>query len=607
MRKLGDTITFDFTTHNPSTGMVQNADVLPTCEVFEDAVDDAILTPVVTNRVGKTGDYRVSIEATVGNGFEVGKTYNVVVLATVNSISAKSRIGVFVLDSKRNADMNDLSQAQILSDAVPFQGARVDASISSRSTLTDAQVWLYSTRELTSFGTLIADIWTYSTRVLTSFGSLVNDISIAVWGVVTRTLTAGTKDAEIDAIKTETDKIQPEIINKKNEFKADISLVALETTVQSIENRTSNLPDDPTSETNALSSKTDVIAEVNANEVKIDAIKTEEDLIKGLLENGFYGLDALKTLIETMATSAELQARFDEIKGSGWTTETLKVIKGAIDSLDLELDGVAKESTLATKASQASVDAVKIDTASIVSTLSTLVADIWAYTTRTITSFGTLIVDVWSNLTRTLTAGTKDAEIDAIKTKTDLINWIDVTAIKTKTDTINWSDITAIKTKTDTILWSDVMAIKTETDKIQSEIIGKKDEYKADVSNLALETTAQLIKNGVSNGMVEMKAHIETILREVEHINPTIVEELDLIMAKTDQLTFTVAGRVGLTPEEHDNVMMIEGASDNILEIYELYGLDPTKPLIVTPTFRQAGTILQRITTKTKETRVQRQ
>jgi hypothetical protein len=53
--------------------------------------------------------------------------------------------------------------------------------------------------------------------------------------------------------------------------------------------------------------------------------------------------------------------------------------------------------------------------------------------------------------------------------------------------------------------------------------------------------------------------------------------------------------------------MMIEGASDNILEIYELYGLDPTKPLIVTPTFRQAGTILQRITTKTKETRVQRQ
>jgi hypothetical protein len=89
-----------------------------------------------------------------------------------------------------------------------------------------------------------------------------------------------------------------------------------------------------------------------------------------------------------------------------------------------------------------------------------------------------------------------------------------------------------------------------------------------------------------------------------------------LIKAKTDQLTFTVAGRVdatasggggGLTPEEHDQVMMIEGTSDKILEIYELYGLDPTKPLIVTPTVRQVGSIIQRITTKPKETKVQRQ
>lgn len=130
------------------------------------------------------------------------------------------------------------------------------------------------------------------------------------------------------------------------------------------------------------------------------------------------------------------------------------------------------------------------------------------------------------------------------------------------------------------------------------------------------------------------KEYTFTVLGEyrVKYTTPTgyengfetiIVDEYDnfkadvsLIKAKTDQLTFTVAGRVdatasggggGLTPEEHDQVMMIEGTSDKILEIYELYGLDPTKPLIVTPTIRQAGTIVQRITTKTKETKVQRQ
>jgi DNA-binding phage protein len=48
-------------------------------------------------------------------------------------------------------------------------------------------------------------------------------------------------------------------------------------------------------------------------------------------------------------------------------------------------------------------------------------ADVWTVATRTLTSFGTLIADIWTNVTRTLTAGTKDTEIDAIKTITDAI------------------------------------------------------------------------------------------------------------------------------------------------------------------------------------------
>jgi len=104
-------------------------------------------------------------------------------------------------------------------------------------------IWSNSTRTLTSFGTLVASIWSYGTRTLTSYGTLVSDISTAVWGAttrtltsfgtliadiwnyvtrtitsggitaaevwtyITRTLTAGTKDSEIDAIKTQTDKI----------------------------------------------------------------------------------------------------------------------------------------------------------------------------------------------------------------------------------------------------------------------------------------------------------------------------------------------------------------------------------------------------------------
>jgi len=78
---------------------------------------------------------------------------------------------------------------------------------------------------------LIADIWNYATRTLTS----INNVVSSIWNYITRTLTAGTKDLEIDAIKTETDKIQPEIINNKNEFKADVSDLATSASISVLE------------------------------------------------------------------------------------------------------------------------------------------------------------------------------------------------------------------------------------------------------------------------------------------------------------------------------------------------------------------------------------
>lgn len=57
-------------------------------------------------------------------------------------------------------------------------------------------------------------------------------------------------------------------------------------------------------------------------------------------------------------------------------------------------------------------------------------ANVWAVTTRTLSSFGTLIASIWAYATRILTAGTKDTEIDAIKAKTDTIDWTDITFLK---------------------------------------------------------------------------------------------------------------------------------------------------------------------------------
>ena len=94
---MGKTVTFDFTTHNPTTGNVSDADSLPTCEVFENVNDTAILTPTVSKRVSKTGNYNVSFAVTEANGFEIGNTYNIIVTAIVDGVTAKARIDAFLL------------------------------------------------------------------------------------------------------------------------------------------------------------------------------------------------------------------------------------------------------------------------------------------------------------------------------------------------------------------------------------------------------------------------------------------------------------------------------------------------------------------------------
>jgi hypothetical protein len=97
--KLNQTATFDFTTHDPYTGQVSDADVLPVCDIFEDATDVSMLSPLVVKRVGHLGNYRVSFDATAANGFELDKSYNMIATAIVSGVTAKSRIAEFSIPS----------------------------------------------------------------------------------------------------------------------------------------------------------------------------------------------------------------------------------------------------------------------------------------------------------------------------------------------------------------------------------------------------------------------------------------------------------------------------------------------------------------------------
>ena len=106
--KPGDSVTVDFVTTHPETSAAADADSLPTGTLVKNGTDDAT-TVTVTNK--ETGVYKAAV--TIPGGFSAGDEVQIRIDATVNSVDGKGIIFTATLDSKRNADLNDLSTAQV--------------------------------------------------------------------------------------------------------------------------------------------------------------------------------------------------------------------------------------------------------------------------------------------------------------------------------------------------------------------------------------------------------------------------------------------------------------------------------------------------------------
>lgn len=100
--QLDDTLRMDFTVSDPTDeGALIDADAAPDIEIYEDGDTAATLTTTAAKRdAGTTGQYSFSAALTAGNGFEIGKTYNVYALATVNTKNVGRVIGTFRIEAK---------------------------------------------------------------------------------------------------------------------------------------------------------------------------------------------------------------------------------------------------------------------------------------------------------------------------------------------------------------------------------------------------------------------------------------------------------------------------------------------------------------------------
>jgi hypothetical protein len=126
MPVLNDIICKRFTTRDRDTGIITDADSLPTFEVLD--IDSTVITSGdCTKRDMTIGEYSVVLELTEGNGFSSNEDYSVQVAVSVNFNSDKAIISNFFISgtSEVSIEPQDIADALKLAPSAgdPAEGS----------------------------------------------------------------------------------------------------------------------------------------------------------------------------------------------------------------------------------------------------------------------------------------------------------------------------------------------------------------------------------------------------------------------------------------------------------------------------------------------------
>jgi len=292
-------------------------------------------------------------------------------------------------------------------------------------------------------------------------GHFIDDIDQAL--SVTESNIRGGDGDDLQDLSVQLDTAQTDLDNP-GQYKADVSALAIEANVEGHVVAGLGTYTAPT-KAELDAAETNIIAEVDANETKIDAITTTlSTMVTDIWSAGTRTLTSFGTLVSDITTSvwaagARTLTSFGTLVTDIWAhgTRTLTsfgtlvadvaaavwlavsrtltgevdigAVKGVgvtdVDDFKADVSALATTAQLGTMETNiiAEVDANEVKIDGIVTTLSTMVADVWGYGTRTLTSFGTLVADVatavWAAGSRTLTGfGTLAADIWAYATRT---------------------------------------------------------------------------------------------------------------------------------------------------------------------------------------------
>ena len=166
--KIGTIFDITFSTNRADTGALSNADSTPIVRVTENW---SLLTYLPTVSSLSTGIYITTIDASLANGFEVGKRYSVYCTATVGWIDWAMGIDSFTIENRSIDDVlptisyiapdnTTISAIQTEVNSHPtlaeIEASTILAKVSDIPTVVDIHTWLVKT------GDTILNLWDIS-------------------------------------------------------------------------------------------------------------------------------------------------------------------------------------------------------------------------------------------------------------------------------------------------------------------------------------------------------------------------------------------------------------------------------------------------------------
>lgn len=274
VRELGDTVYLWFAANDTSGSAGDGASAAADVRLGGAAADAApVLSPTPTllsHASYPDGCYEVAVEATEANGFAAGNDYVVICTLAIDEQNPAGIIGEFRLTAANDAPntvtaiqsglaetgeaaaaltaYGPLTAADVETAPTNFSSlgitaeGRVDVGAVGGTTVTDpddlkADVSnldvAVSSRSSHSAADAASAVWAAGSRTLTGFGTLVADIATAVWGAAARTLTAFGFTAGANVTQ-----VAGEAVTGVEDFKADVSALALEASLTAMQGAT---------------------------------------------------------------------------------------------------------------------------------------------------------------------------------------------------------------------------------------------------------------------------------------------------------------------------------------------------------------------------------